>query len=241
VSGRIDVHGHLLPGIDDGSTSVTESIDIARRMSQAGYSHLTCTPHIWPGKVFTPGFIVERVAQLQTKLDQAGAAIRLIAGGELNISDLDLFSMADQDIPTYGMARRHVLFDFWADELPDDYWERIDRLRAIGATPIQAHPERIGAFQYQPELLDELTERGVLLQGNLQCFGEKSGTRMRTLAEKWLLEGRYFTLGSDLHRLDTLKIRLDGLKRAIELVGDAEVDRLTITNAAIVTGVNRSS
>ena len=237
MTGRIDVHGHLLPGLDDGSRSYIESIEIARRMAQAGYSHLTCSPHIWPGKVYAPSFIVERVALLQAKLDEAGVAIRLIAGGELNLIDLDLFSMADEEIPTYGMAQRYVLFDFWSDELPDDYWERIDRLRALGATPIQAHPERIAAFQYQPELIDELAARGVLLQGNLQCFSDKAGTRMRMCAERWLAAGRYFVLGSDLHRLDTLKIRLDGLQRATDIVGEAEVDRLTITNAAVVTGV----
>jgi protein-tyrosine phosphatase len=235
--GRIDVHGHLLPGLDDGSTSVAESVEIARRMSQAGYSHLTCSPHIWPGHQYKPAFITQRVATMQSVLDDAGVPIKLVPGGELNLTGLDLLGMDDEEIPTYGMAGKHVLFDFWAGELPDDYWERIDRLRAIGATPIQAHPERIMAFQDHPELLDELAERGVLLQGNLQCFSDKAGSRTRTCVERWLSEGRYFVLGSDLHRLDTLKIRLDGLKRAQELIGDVELDRLTITNAAIVTGV----
>jgi protein-tyrosine phosphatase len=239
VTGRIDVHGHLLPGLDDGSTSYVESIEIARRMAQAGYSHLSCTPHIWPGKVYTPDFIVERVTLLQTKLDEAGVAIKLIAGGELNLVDLDLFSMADDEIPTYGMARRYVLFDFWDDELPSDYWKRIGRLRELGATPVQAHPERIAAFQYAPELLDELTDRGVLLQGNLQCFSDKAGSRMRALAERLLSERRYFVLGSDLHRLDTLKVRLEGLKRVNELVGTEEALRLTSINATELTGIGR--
>ena len=210
---------------------------MARRMVQAGYSHLTCSPHIWPDHVYEPKFIVARVAMLQSVMDAASVGVTLIAGGELNLTTLDLFSLDDDEIPTYGMRGQHVLFDFWAGELPDDYWLRVDRLRAAGATPVQAHPERIAAFQDHPELLDELAERGVLLQGNLQCFSDKAGTRTRTCAERWLTEGRYFVLGSDLHRLDTLKIRLDGLKRAIEVAGDEAVDRLTINNAAIITGV----
>lgn len=233
--GRIDVHGHLLPGLDDGSTSYAESIEMARRMAQAGYSHLSCTPHIWPGRAYRPEFILERVAVLQQKLVESDVPITLIAGGELNLVDLDLFSMSDDEIPTYGMNKRYVLFDFWDDELPGDYWKRIDRLRELGATPVQAHPERIAAFQYDPKLLDELTEHGVLLQGNLQCFSDKAGSRMQSLAERLLTERRYFVLGSDLHRLDTLKPRLEGLKRTIELVGKEEVDRLTITNAAEMT------
>src|SRR4051794_27599924 len=126
--GRIDVHGHLLPALDDGSRSVQESLEIARVMADAGYSHLTCSPHIWPGHAYKPAFIFQRVAALQSILDEHHVPVTLIAGGELNIVELDIYSMADHEIPTYAMAGRHVLFDFWAGELPDDYWERVDRL-----------------------------------------------------------------------------------------------------------------
>ena len=190
-----------------------------------------------PGAIDFEEAFLDRVAALQAKLVEAEVPITLIAGGELNLADLDLFTMEDDEIPSFGMSKRYVLFDFWSDELPGDYWDRINRLRAMGATPIQAHPERIAAFQRYPALLDELAGEGVLLQGNLQCFSDKAGTRMRSLAERWLTEGRYFVLGSDAHRLDTLICRLDGLKRAIQLVGMDAIDRLTITNAAVVTGI----
>lgn len=237
-AGRIDTHGHLLPGLDDGSTSYQESLEIARVMARAGYSHLTCSPHIWPEHVYTPAFIRERVRLLQEAIDRAQIPITLIPGGELNLVSLDLFNMLDDEIVTYGLARKYVLFDFWAGELPDDYWDRIERLRAIGATPIQAHPERIAVFQDDPDLVDELRGEGVMMQCNLQCLSDKAGTRTRTLAEKWLKERRYFILGSDLHRLDTLQLRLDGLQRAIELLGDHEVDRLTKVNPRHVLGLD---
>jgi protein-tyrosine phosphatase len=236
-AGRIDTHGHLLPGLDDGSTSYQESLEIARRMVRAGYTHLTCSPHIWPEHVYSPAFITERTKLLQEALDREAIPITLIASGELNLISLDLFNLTDDEIPTYGMARKYVLFDFWAGELPEDYWERIERLRALGATPIQAHPERIAAFQDDPDLVDELRGEGVMLQCNLQCLSDKAGTRTRTLAEKWLKERRYFVLGSDLHRIDTLDIRLNGLQRAIDLLGEHEVDRLTKINPRDVVGM----
>ncbi len=237
MSGRIDVHGHYLPKLDDGSRSMDESVALAQRMADAGYSHLTCSPHIWPEHVYSPAFILDRVAELQRELDTRSVPITLIAGGELNLTDLDLFSLKDEQIPSYNMAGKYVLFDFWAGELPDDYWERIDRIKKMGAIPIQAHPERIAAFQYHPLLLDQLAESGVLLQCNLQCLSDLAGVRTRDCAEKWLLDKRYFMLASDAHRIDTIDIRLRGLRTAIEILGDAEVDRLTRTNPAKVIGL----
>jgi protein-tyrosine phosphatase len=237
MSGRIDVHGHYLPKLDDGSRSIDESVAMARRMADAGYTHLTCSPHVWPEHKHTPRFILDRVDQLQRALDERGVPITLVAGGELNILDLDVFSMRDEDIISYGMAGKYVLFDFWAGELPDDYWERIARIKKTGAIPIQAHPERIAAFQYHPLLLDQLAEQGVLLQCNLQCLSDLAGVRTRDCAEKWLLDRRYFMLASDAHRIDTMDIRLRGLDTAIEILGEAEVDRLTKTNPAKVIGL----
>ena len=71
---------------------------------------------------------------------------------------------------------------------------------------------------------------GLLLQGNLQCLSDPLGTATRTVVEGLLVRGEYFVLGSDLHNPQTLDIRLKGLKRAIALVGNEVVDRLTITN-----------
>ena len=234
---RIDTHGHLIPAIDDGSRSVQESLAIARRMSDAGYAVLSCTPHVWPHQPFGPAFIRAQVAMLQTHVDAAGIPVRLAPGGELNLVDLDVFALADDEIVTCGLHGTHVLFDFWDDELPADYWPRVERLQRAGLTCIQAHPERIVAFQYQPELLDDLATRGVLLQCNLQCLTPGGGTRANRCCERWLAERRYFMFGSDLHRVDTMDSRLDGLARAVELLGEDEVDRLTITNPAIALGL----
>lgn len=227
---RIDTHGHLLPGIDDGSRNVAESLAIARAMSDAGYGTLACTPHIWPSSPFTAEFIAGRVAQLQAALDAEGIDVRLIRGGEINLANYDVDRV--DEIVSYNQLGRHVLFDFWDDELPRTYWPRIESLQRRGLVCIQAHPERIEAFQHRPTLLDELAARGVLLQCNLQCLGDREGSLTRTLSERWLGEGRYFMFGSDVHRIETWPLRLRGLHRAIELLGDAEVDRLTIDNPA---------
>ena len=228
--GRIDVHSHLLPGVDDGCKTVQESVQCARMMVDAGYTHSFCTPHVWPHLTEnTVQKIPLQAARLQEALALAGVRLRLIPGGEINLRP-DTPDTSSDAIVTYGMARKHVLIDLWADTLPAFFDRGVRWLQAQGVTVILAHPERMTAVQNQPDLADRFADMGLLLQGNLQCFSDPPVSATRRTVERFLLEGRYFILGSDLHNLSSLPMRLEGLKRAIDLVGEEAVNRLTIDN-----------
>jgi protein-tyrosine phosphatase len=228
--GRIDVHSHLLPGIDDGCPNVEESIACAHELVAAGYTHSFCTPHIWPNLPHnTVEAIAERTAELQKAFIAAGVPLRLMPGGELNLR-ADLVHLAKEQIPTYGMAGRYCIFDIWVDRLPPFFWKTIEWLQSKELKVILAHPERMRAVQDAPELGREFTDRGLLLQGNLQCLGDPPQTHTRQVAERFLGEGLYFVIGSDTHNVAGLPVRLKGLARAVEAVGEAEVWRLTRDN-----------
>jgi len=230
TTGRIDVHSHLLPGLDDGCRTLHESVECARLMVEAGYTHSFCTPHVWPS---LPNNTVERIprytAELQAALDAAEVALRLVPGGEINLHANTPFAMMDA-LVSFGMLRKFVLIDLWAERLPPFFKPGVEWLQAQGVKVILAHPERMAAVQRDPELADYFQEIGLLLQGNLQCFSDPVGSPTRRTAERYLLEGRYFLLGSDLHNLPSLPMRLDGLKRAIDLAGEETVNRLTVHN-----------
>jgi protein-tyrosine phosphatase len=228
--GRIDVHSHLLPGIDDGCPTVEESIRCARMLVEAGYTHSVCTPHIWPNLPRnTSAHIAQWTLRLQQELEEADIPLRLIPGGEHNLSPT--FTQLDpQALVTYGMQRRFLLIDFWNDRLPAYFPDAMRWIQSQGLTVILAHPERMRAIQDQPALADQLAEMGVLLQGNLQCLGDPPQSDTYRVAEQYLREGRYFMLGSDLHNLASLPVRLAGLRRAVELVGDETVWKLTRDN-----------
>lgn len=229
ATGRIDVHSHLLPGVDDGCKSLDDSLNCARRLVAAGYTHSFCTPHIWPDLPHnTIDGITERVATLQTALNAASVSLKLFPGGELNLRPNMPDEAADQ-IVSYGMRRKFVLFDIWADRLPDFFRPCVEWLQKQHVAVMMAHPERMQAVQRDPGLVHYFSDDlGLLLQGNLQCLGDPVGTPTRTLAERFLLGGEYFVLGSDLHNPQSLDVRLNGLKRAIELIGDTGVNTLTI-------------
>jgi tyrosine-protein phosphatase YwqE len=123
-----------------------------------------------------------------------------------------------------------VLIDLWCDTLPPFFRPAVAWLQQQGVKVILAHPERVTAVQNQPELADVFADLGLLLQGNLQCFSDPAGSPTRRVVERYLLENRYFLLGSDLHNLSSLPMRLEGLKRATELAGQDVIDRLTVHN-----------
>ncbi|HYO10399.1 MAG TPA: CpsB/CapC family capsule biosynthesis tyrosine phosphatase [Tepidisphaeraceae bacterium] len=229
-AGRIDTHSHLLPGIDDGCKTVAESIACARVLVANGYTHAFCTPHIWAKYVGVSRASVPRwCAALQAELDAAGVPLTLVPGGELNLFLGVTRTPADDIVPL--ALGRHVLCDIWAAEIPHFFEESVRWLQdELGLTVILAHPERMRAVQDRPERVEYFASLGMLLQGNLQCFADPPGADTRRCAEQFLLEGRYFMLGSDTHGPETIDVRMRGLKRVVELVGNARTNVLTREN-----------
>ena len=236
TQGRIDVHTHLLPAIDDGCTSVNASLQCARILVENGYTHAFCTPHIWPNlpenNVAT---IPARVAQLQAHLDRNEIPLQLLTGGELNIQSLwpGLRIWQREQIPTFALAGRYVLFDFWARSLRDcreALFEGTKHLHSLDLEPILAHPERIAAIQENPDVIDELRDAGVLFQMNLWCLTEPTDSPVYQNAMRLLKDGRYFMFGTDCHNPESLPRSIEGLAIARSIVGDAILDIMTKSN-----------
>lgn len=235
--GLIDVHSHLLPGIDDGCENIEASLACAREMVKAGYTHMAVTPHVWPSNPhITRPNVLKWAAELQLAIDAAGIPLKLTPGGELNQANhLDQIPL--DELISYGMRQKHVLFDLWADALPSNFDATVKHFLDLGIQPILAHPERMSAVQRKPELVDHFAKIGLLIQGNLQCLGDPAGSHTNTLAERYLKEDRYFMLGSDLHRLDSVALRMAGLKRAREICSPDQLNRLMRINPAKVLNI----
>jgi protein-tyrosine phosphatase len=228
--GRIDVHSHLIPGVDDGCQTLDESLECARLLVNEGYTHSFCTPHVWPSlPLNTPANIRRMVADLQIALEHAHIPLRVLPGGEINLRE-DTLHTAPESLVTYDMAGRFVLIDLWAEKLPAFFAPNVRWLQSRGAKVILAHPERMRAVQVNPGLADTFAELGLLLQGNLQCFGDPIHAETRRVAEQYLRDGRYFMLGTDLHNLRSLPIRVAGLYRVIEVIGEDGAWTLTSKN-----------
>ncbi len=230
ITGRIDVHSHLLPGVDDGCKTVGDSIACARELVAAGYTHAFCTPHIWPSYPdISMHTVPQWTAALQREYDSAGVALKLFPGGEISLH-AKLTRATPEYLLTYGLAGRYALVDLWCEKCPAFFEDAVTWLQDKHLTVILAHPERMRAVQLDPALADYFRELGLLLRGNLQCFGDSPDAPTRRVAEQYLREGRYFLLGSDTHNPQTMGVRMEGLKRAIELAGEETIATLTIEN-----------
>jgi protein-tyrosine phosphatase len=239
---RIDVHGHLLPGIDDGCRTLEESLSCARMYVENGYSHACCTPHVWPTlQDNTVVNIRRRTADLQAELDKAGIPLKLIPGGEINLGWVwpQVREKDIKDIVTYGLAGSYVLFDFWADAVPDFLGEATEHLKGLGFRLVMAHPERVKAIQDDLTCIDGFLERGILLQCNTWCLRDPVGTPTRDVSEQLLRAGKYHLLGTDLHHFESMPPRMEGVQRAIEMMGEEAVRVLTEENPRKMLGLDK--
>ena len=229
MAGRIDVHSHLLPGVDDGCKTVEESIACARVLVENGYSHAFCTPHIWANNRGISRTSVPRlVKMLQAELNTAQVPLTVLPGGEMNLY-LGVDKTPEDEVVPLGLGK-YILVDMWFPELPAFFEGVVDWLQGLGLTMVLAHPERMRAIQDDPDLVDYIQSLGVFLQGNLQCFSDKPEALTRKRAERFLEDGKYFMLGSDTHNPQTIDVRMAGLSRVREIVGDAVLDELTMAN-----------
>lgn len=225
--GRIDIHSHLLPGIDDGCETLDESLDSIRRLKDFGYVGTICTPHCWPNNFphITPAHIQVWTESLQQEIDSAGLDYRLWTGGELRIYPGAIQWMQANGVPTLAESN-YVLCDFWEPNWQDWIDETIDWLLEQGYRPILAHPERSPTHDDYDAHLDRIVGKGVLLQGNLRCFTGEEGHYPDQAVRQYMNEGRYALLALDMHRPNALQGRLDGIAIASEEFGENTINAM---------------
>ncbi len=212
-AGRIDLHSHLVPGVDDGCKSFAESIQCVRLLKEHGYIGTACTVHMGPDWFpdNTPAKIAKAVAELDEQLRREGLDYRIWAGGELRIAKDTVRWIEDVGIPTLGSGSC-VLADYWGSTWPSFADELLQYLIAQGYQPILAHPERIDLREEDFDaLLRSLDQMGVWLQGNFNSVIGGEGPQAERRVRRLLDEDRYYLMATDMHGPDSLESRLEAL------------------------------
>ena len=192
--GLIDLHCHLLPGVDDGALDLEDSLTMARRALAEGFEAVCATPHIRFDHDVRITELPGRVAALRDELAARELPLRVIAGGE--VSELALARMSDEDLRTVALGGgRWILLEPRGGPLSDSLERAVAELESRGFHALVAHPER-HLTEDLFERLSRLVERGALVQATAAFF-ERPDTAggMRTLAEQGLVH----VLGSDAH------------------------------------------
>ena len=228
-AGRIDIHSHLLPGIDDGCADLDESLQAVRRLQELGFVGSVCTPHLWP-EAFpenTPRHVEAWTLQLADQLNDAGIQYQVWPGGELRIFDGAIEWMKVHGVPTLTGSRL-VLTDFWVEHWPGWIMDVYEWLLAHRYRPILAHPERLQPTKDLEPNLSRLMDMGVWLQGNLRSFTGEDGFFTDQQARRHLHLGQYRFLALDMHRPDSLESRLDGIQILTDEFGTERMDQLLV-------------
>jgi protein-tyrosine phosphatase len=194
VDAPIDLHCHLLPGVDDGALDVEDSAAMARRAAREGVEAICATPHVRHDHDVRIGEIAGRVAALDEELARRGIPVRVLRGAE--VAETSLASLDDAELEHVALnGGRWVLVEPRPGPLRDSLEEAVARLRARGFDALIAHPERhLGADLF--ERLERLVAAGALVQATAAFFepGPAAGG-MRELARRGLVH----VLGSDAH------------------------------------------
>lgn len=217
----IDLHTHVLPGIDDGPRTSADSEELARSAAADGVTVLAATPHLredHPGVV--PAELGARCERLRAELHAAGIPMEVVPGGEVDIHWAQAASDRELRLTSYGQRGAWLLVETPYGEIGDLFEELLFNLNARGFRTLLAHPERNPTFQRKPERVRGLVERGNLTQ--VTAFALAHAPRRapeRRLAE-WLVRSSLaHVLASDAHRA--------GGRRGIGLTeAAAEADRL---------------
>jgi protein-tyrosine phosphatase len=226
----IDLHCHVLPGIDDGAKDLETSLAMARMASSDGISTIACTPHILPGVYNNIGAAIRQaVARLRESVSEAEIPIRLVAGADVHIAaDLDV-QLGNGRALTLNDSR-YLLLEPPHHQLPRRLPDLIFGLQAAGYVPIVTHPERLSWIEGHYDLIKRLVRNSVLMQITAGSLMGRFGRRPRYWAERMLDDGLCHLLATDAH--DT-KQRPPRMAEARELVaqrlGQDEATHLVLT------------
>jgi protein-tyrosine phosphatase len=213
----IDIHHHLLWGMDDGATNIETSIAMAKLAAEDGISHIVCSPHANGTYTYKPREIAEKIIELQGYLDREGVVVKLGHGCDFHMSyeniqeaklDPAKFSINGQgyllvEIPDYGISRG----------LTEIFYQ----LQLAGLTPILTHPERNPTLQAdQPRLVDWL-RGGVLIQVTAGSVVGRMGRHAQRMAHDLLANRWVHFLATDAHNTTA---RPPKMREAFEVVAE---------------------
>lgn len=223
----IDLHSHILPGIDDGSRSLEMSLDMARIAVKDGIRVMACTPHIYPGLYMndTAGIAAARDA-LQASLDEHGIALRLTTGADVHLVPGLVDGLRSGSIPSLH-GTRYVLLEPSHHSAPPRFAESVFQLVVAGYVPVITHPERLTWIEDHFQTFVDLTRQGAWMQVTASALTGMFGPRAKYWGERFVGEGLTHILATDAHSSGRrVPVLSEGLAVAERLLGAEEAQRL---------------
>ena len=232
----IDLHCHILPGVDDGAANMAESLLMAKGLSGLGFSQVCVTPHIpWHTNPLDGREVERRCAELGAALQEQQIAMAVTPAAE------HFVHLVPELLQTDGLVcfprGDTFLMEFPLSGIPLTVWELLFRIQVKGKVPVIAHLERYPEVQKDPQLANKLREKGCYSLINLTSLVGKWSRESKQAARELLKLDLVDAVSSDLHAAEEVPAVAVGLKDLEERVGAERLKRLTISAPAEIAGL----
>jgi len=236
----IDIHCHILPGIDDGAKSLEESLLMARRAVEDGIHTIVATPHTLNGiYINSTREVTPKVTSLQETLSENHIKLQLYVGADVYLCPHMLELIGNGDAGTINNARKYILLELPSQVVPPGVKDEIFSLKLNGITPIISHPERNLAIQHNIDILYEFVSMGALCQVTAMGITGDFGGMVMQCAERLLKHRLVHIIASDAHSSDSRPpILSQAVEAAAEIMGSYDDAERMVTEvpAAILSG-----
>jgi len=231
----IDIHCHLLPGIDDGAQTLETSIEMARIAVADGITTIYCTPHIYPGMYNNAGpDIIRRVGQLQAVLNDKGIKLDLSYGADVHLVPEVPEGLTSGRIPTLG-GTRYLLLEPSHHARPPRFTESVFALIGAGYVPVITHPERLTWTADHYDDFVALAKSGAWMQITGGALLGKFGKSAQKLADRFVGDGWAAVVASDAHTTNRrAPLLAEAVQRVARLVGSDEASRTVLERPAAI-------
>ncbi len=235
----IDIHSHILPGLDDGPQSMAEALQMCRIASADGIRTIVATPHYNPGSFgWSASSLQASLTALQKAVRAAGLDLTLLPGAETPLfPELSALLMKNDTFLTINRGI-YFLVEFRPHAVPANAEPFLKSLISAGLVPVIAHPERCTWFMHHPEMLSRLARMGALLQLTAGSILGHFGPEARNFCQYLITGGVAHVIASDAHDCSE---RSPMLSEAVSMVADqvgreSALGMVTTTPAAIIAG-----
>lgn len=236
----IDIHCHILSGMDDGASDLQESVAMAKQAYKDGIRHIIATPHFCRSFMVKPNIQKSKIKELKQVLKKEGIPITITPGNEVRLESADYIyeHEAAGNFLYLDREKRFILLEQrWSAYQPQT--EEVCRwFLARGTTPIIPHPERHAFFRNQPELLYRLMELGVWTQVTVDSLLGKNGVEAAEFSRHMLRNQQVHVLATDAHNTKRKPNLSKGIRFVRKFVGEnganAILQRLELIRKSVV-------
>ncbi|MDR0920963.1 MAG: tyrosine protein phosphatase [Lactobacillales bacterium] len=233
----IDLHCHILPGVDDGAQTLDDSLKMAKKAAKDGITHILCTPHHNMKYSNPKEKVLVAVSDLQKELDEENIPITLFEGQEVRIHH-QLMDEIDSDVILFADVNdRYLMLEFPTAHIPEYTDKMLSDMLERGIVPVIVHPERYTEIQENPNLLVNYLNMGCLAQVTAPSVVGKYGSKVKKLSHLLIKNNLVQMVASDAHRLGDRNFYLKEAFKVIEKkYGDEKTQYFTDVARSVING-----